>query len=321
MDSSIRPTKYPDVFLASTTDFFYPNVDDPFMQGKIACANVLSDLYAIGVVDVHNLLMLLSVSTDMPAADADISTKLIIKGFNEQATAAGTMVTGGQTVKNPWPIIGGVAMSTVKEMDLIRPEMVRVGDKLILTKPIGTQIVVNLHQWLRTNSPRWAQVESIITKQEVIDTYEYSIDLMARLNRGAARLMHKYHAHAATDITGFGLIGHATNLAKNQPTKHLGFQIESIPIIKKTNVVGELFPFFRFSQGFSAETSGGLLIAVPAEFAQDFCRELEELENEPAFIIGSVTQTTDPENSAFIVPNPKIIEVDPTNRCLMFAAK
>jgi len=320
MDTSIRPTKYPDFFLVSTTDFFYPLIDDPFMQGKIACANVLSDLYAIGVTDCDNLLMLLSLSTDMQPDERDICTKLIMKGFNEQAKEAGTIVTGGQTVMNPWPIIGGVAMSTVQSSDFIRPEFAKPGDKLVLTKPIGTQIVVNLHQWLR-QPQRWSQVEDIITIEEVQNVYEYAIDLMARLNRRAAQLMFKYNAHGATDVTGFGLLGHVTNLAKNQKEKGLRFQIEVLPIIQKIKTVADRFPFFRFNEGFSAETSGGLLVVLPEQDAGPFCRELEQLENEPAFIIGTVLRSQDEqaENTAFIVENPTLIEVDPLARTLQFA--
>jgi selenide,water dikinase len=85
----------------------------------IACANVCSDMYAMGVYEIDNLLMLLAASTDMIQKDRDIVTKAFMKGFDDQAAIAGTVVSGGQTVLNPWPIIGGVAKSVVKMHDVI----------------------------------------------------------------------------------------------------------------------------------------------------------------------------------------------------------
>ena len=102
-----------------TTDFFYPLVDDPYIQGKIACANVLSDLYAMGVSDCDNMLMLLGVSTDMTAKEREVVTSLMIKGFNDLAKEAGTSVNGGQSVVNPWYIIGGVATSVASSNEFI----------------------------------------------------------------------------------------------------------------------------------------------------------------------------------------------------------
>jgi len=280
------------------------------MQGQIACANVLSDLYAVGVVECDNLLMLLASSKDMEQNDCDISTKLLIQGFNDQASKAQTIVTGGQSVVNPWPIIGGVAISMAKAEDFIRPENAKVGDKLVLTKALGTQIVVNLHQWLHLPA-KWEKASHLITEEEVIAAYEYAIDLMARLNRIAAKLMHKYRVHAATDITGFGILGHATNLAKNQKER-VSFQIDSLPIIKKMADIDTLFPFFKLKKGFSPETSGGLLISMPAEVAPSFCEELTRLEGYPAWIIGTVVSLPPhlTQNEAIILPNASIIDVE-----------
>src|SRR4051794_41167438 len=112
MDCSVVAShKYPDMCIVSTTDFFFPLVEDPYVQGRIACCNVLSDMYAMGVDEVDNVLMLLAASIDMPEPDRSVCTRLIIRGFDDTCKLAGTAVTGGQTVKNPWPIIGGVAKS------------------------------------------------------------------------------------------------------------------------------------------------------------------------------------------------------------------
>ena len=112
-------TRHKGINLVQTTDFFYPLVDDPYVQGKIACANVLSDLYAMGVSECDNMLMLLGVCTDLTAREREVVTKMIIQGFSDLAREAGTTVNGGQTVLNPWYIIGGVASSVVTENEVI----------------------------------------------------------------------------------------------------------------------------------------------------------------------------------------------------------
>lgn len=119
LDSCVLPTRHKGLSLVQTTDFFYPLVEDPYMQGKIACANVLSDLYAMGVSDCDNMLMLLGVSTDMTAKEREVVTTLMIKGFDDLAKEAGTSVNGGQTVLNPWYIVGGVATSVVSSTEFI----------------------------------------------------------------------------------------------------------------------------------------------------------------------------------------------------------
>lgn len=122
LDCAVVKTKFPGIYSISTTDFFYPSIDDPYVQGKIAACNVLSDMYAMGVVDVDTMLMILGVSVDMDPVAMDYVTKELIRGFNDQARVAVTNVTGGQTVRNPWPMIGGVASSTCRENDdFIRP--------------------------------------------------------------------------------------------------------------------------------------------------------------------------------------------------------
>merc|ERR1719447_1633475 len=118
MDSSITPLRHSGLSLVQTTDFFYPLVEDPYMQGKIACANVLSDLYAMGVTECDNMVM-----------------PLIMRGFKDCALEAGTTVTGGQTVMNPWCTIGGVATTICQPNEFIIPDSAVVGDVLVLTKP------------------------------------------------------------------------------------------------------------------------------------------------------------------------------------------
>jgi len=309
MDSSIQPLKHKGLFLVSTTDFFYPLVDDPYMQGRIGAANVLSDLYATGVVNCDNILMILAASTEMSKLQREICTKLMIEGFNDAAKEAETEVTGGQSVLNPWPIIGGTATSICTQEEIIMPTNAIVGDVIVLTKPLGTQVAVNVNQW-RSQEKRWNNVKDIITMEEAERAYTVAMESMARLNRNGAKLMHKYGAHAATDITGFGIIGHGRNLALNQLAA-VNFEIHTLPIIRSMKEIDEKVTF-SLMKGLSAETSGGLFVCLSADKADEFCKELETIDHFPAWIIGRVVASTnqDPsQNNCSIVENPTIITV------------
>jgi len=134
---------------------------------------------------------------------------------------------------------------------------------------------------------------------------------MSRLNRTAARLMHKYSAHGATDVTGFGLLGHAQNLAKIQRNE-VSFVIHNLPVIAKmATVTKTLGNAFGLLQGTAAETSGGLLIALGREQATAFCQEIERVEGYPAWIIGIVENG---DRTAKIIDRPRIIEVPEKDR-------
>jgi len=309
MDCSVVPLKKNGLFLISTTDFFYPLVDDPYMQGKIGCANVLSDLYAMGIVDCDNVLMILASSLDMKERERYISTQQMIQGFNDLVTEAETECTGGQTVLNPWPIIGGSATSVCAEGEFIRPEHLQIGDVVILTKPLGTQVAVNVHQWMELNNHWWSKVNDLITPEQVNVAYTNAMNSMARLNRTGAKLMHKYQAHGATDVTGFGIIGHATNLAANQSSP-MNIQLDCLPIYANMKTIDDRVQLFKLMNGFSAETSGGLLICLPADQAEGFIQEIQQIDGHPAWIIGSVVENnTNQPNHAYLSEQLQILEV------------
>lgn len=307
MDCSVvQSKKYPDMCVVSTTDFFFPNVEDPYEQGRLACCNVLSDMYAMGLYEVDNVLMLIAASLDMSESDRNICTKLMIKGFDDTCKLAGTNVTGGQTTYNPWPIIGGVAKSVVKRADIIMPTGAVAGDVLVLTKPLGTQVAVNLRQWMGRGETKWNAVEPTISKAEAMTAFYAAQRQMTRLNRNAARLMHAYGAHAATDVTGFGLLGHARNLASNQ-VADVSFTIHTLPCIANTPKVNDKVWSFKLTIGLSAETSGGLLVALPREQAEAYVKELSALDGAPAWIIGDVVAGGG--RTAALIEKPKIIDV------------
>lgn len=305
MDSCVLPSRHKGISIVQTTDFFYPLVDDPYMQGKIACANVLSDLYAMGVAECDNMLMLLGVSNQMTLKERHVVTPLVIQGFSDLAMEAGTSVNGGQTVLNPWFIIGGVASSVVSKDEFIMPENAVVGDVLVLTKPLGTQIAVNAHQWLE-DAKWWDRIKDVTTAEEVEKAYQDAMHSMARLNRNAARLMHKFDAHGATDVTGFGILGHARNLAANQKSE-VSLVVHTLPILANMVKVFKACGIdFKLLEGFSAETSGGLLVCLSRDNAESFCDELEALDGQPAWIVGEVVSGN---REARIETDAKIIEV------------
>ncbi|RHY34218.1 hypothetical protein DYB32_001877 [Aphanomyces invadans] len=293
------------MYQVSTTDFFYPLVQDPYVQGRIACANVLSDLYAMGVTEVDTMLMILGVSRLMTDIERDVVTTQLIHGFNDLAREAGTNVTGGQTVMNPWPIVGGVAMSVRHESQIIRPENAKAGEVLVLTKPLGTQLAVNALQ-MKDQPHRWQKVQHFLTKEAADIAFAKASESMERLNITAAKLMHKYGATSATDVTGFGILGHASNLAKSQKMA-VDFELHTLPIIKDMLEINAAFNNnWRLPQGYSSETSGGLLVTLPAENAEAYMRELEVLDGQPAWLVGRVV---DGSNKARILDDVKFLEV------------
>jgi len=128
---------------------------------------------------------------------------------------------------------------------------------------------------------------------------------MKRLNRNGAILMHKYQAHGATDVTGFGLFGHAENLVRNQKA-NVDFVIDTLPVIADTPLIATHTKIWNLLGGKSAETSGGLLIAMPAHQAQPFIDELQALDGKPAWIIGRVV---DGSNTCSFSPDLQVLEI------------
>lgn len=311
LDCSVRHTRQGHVCI-STTDFFFPLVDSPYLQGRIGAANVLSDLYAEGVGDCDFMLMLLAACRDMPDDEREVCTREMVRGFNDACLEAGTTVTGGQTVLNPWPVIGGVATAICAAGEYVASDGARAGDAVVLTKPLGTQVAVNVHEWRVRRAPKWTALTEggVLTAPEAEDMMHAACRSMARLNRHGGALMVPHHAHAGTDVTGFGLLGHAQNLMDNQAAA-VGMEIHTLPCIANTAKVERSGVLdFRLRAGYSAETSGGLLVCLPEEDAAAYCRALEALDGEPTWIIGRVV--ADAGRQARITPDATILEVEMT---------
>uniref|UniRef100_G3WRE9 selenide, water dikinase n=1 Tax=Sarcophilus harrisii TaxID=9305 RepID=G3WRE9_SARHA len=188
MDTCVIPLRHGGLSLVQTTDYIYPIVDDPYMMGRIACANVLSDLYAMGVTECDNMLMLLGISNKMTDRERDKVIPLIIQGFKDAAEEAGTSVTGGQTVLNPWIVLGGVATTVCQPNEFIMPDNAVPGDVLVLTKPLGTQVAVAVHQWLDIPE-KWNKIKLVVTQEDVELAYQEAMMNMARLNRTGGLLI------------------------------------------------------------------------------------------------------------------------------------
>jgi selenide, water dikinase len=307
LDCSVRETRQGN-FIISTTDFFFPLVDSPYLQGRIGAANVLSDLFAEGVEECDFVLMLLAACRDMPEDQRTICTREMVKGFQDACIEAGTTVTGGQTVLNPWPIIGGVATSVVSKGEFIPSDGAKEGDVVVLTKPLGTQVAVNVNQWRRQDNKLWKECleKKLITEEVASEMMHKAVCAMARLNQNGGRLMLKHGAHACTDVTGFGILGHAQNLSENQKDE-VGIEIHTLPLLAGSREVNDTVFNFRLLHGFSAETSGGLMICIPEDKALAYCKELEEIDGCPSWIIGRVVKSR--ERKSKIVTDFKIVSV------------
>ncbi|EDW24476.1 GL23378 [Drosophila persimilis] len=298
--------------LAQTVDFFYPLVNDPEALGGITLANVLSDLYAVGVTDIDSIEMIISVSTEFTSKQRDVVTSLIIQGFRKALATNGynqVHLKLRELKLNPWCIVGGVATSVCLKDEIIFPSNGRPGDALVLTKPLGTQLATNAYIWQLNQTDKYNTLLTKFTDKEILETFEMAVKSMTYLNKTAALLMHKYRAHCATDVTGFGLLGHAKNLAQFQKNKVL-FKINRLPIIKNVVKFSTLIDqSSKLLAGKSVETSGGLLISLSPEAADQFCCEFNEITKgeQKAFKIGRVEEAN--ESDAVLADHVEYIEV------------
>jgi len=304
LDACMQPIPNSDLNLVQTTDYFYPLVNDPYRMGWIACNNVISDLYAMGVTRIDNVLMLLATSIKFTVDEEDIVIPLIMSGFRDCCLAAGTEIRGGQTAKNPWVLLGGCATSVLPMASLVMPNQAVEGDVLILTKPLGIRVAVNLNQWLDTKPERIEQLS--IDRETIKKAYNDCIVAMMTLNKNAAELMNKHGAHGATDVTGFGILGHAQNLAECQ-REEVDFELNSLPflqhMVKADKEAGNVF---KVTNGYAAETSGGLLLAMPAEKVSMFRDELKQLDGHDSWVVGRVVKGT---RNARLSDDLKLVEV------------
>ena len=249
-----------------TTDFFTPIVDNPADYGAIAAANALSDVYAMGGLP----LLALNIACLPPDLPLEIS-QAIIKGGAEKIKEAGAVLAGGHSIQDKEPKFGYAVVGIAEHKQIMRKGGAKPGDKLFLTKPLGMGVATTAIKQDKANSAEISE----------------AIGWMKRLNRPARDLAVSLGVKACTDITGFGLLGHLIEIAQ---ASNAGFVVNfaQLPFISSTYKFGEMWCFSggaynnheHFSkhvlnQGglseleqmllYDPQTSGGLLMAVPAD--------------------------------------------------------
>jgi selenide,water dikinase len=274
--------------IIATTDFFMPIVDDPTDFGRIAATNALSDIYAMGGRPIFALALLA-----MPIDKlSDEVIRAIVKGGQSVCEAAGIPLAGGHSIDSAEPIYGLVAIGMVDEAKVRRNDRAKAGDLLVLSKPVGVGIL------------------SAALKKGLLssDGYKQMIDLTTRLNLVGPELAEMAAVSAMTDVTGFGLLGHAFEMCRGSK---LGLHLDAngIPVIaeaalhaKSGIVTGasgrnwasygkhvalpEDFPEWRRALLTDPQTSGGLLVACQPDAADEVLSLMREWGFSEAAVIG-----------------------------------
>ncbi|GAB4376302.1 MAG: hypothetical protein Kow0042_22470 [Calditrichia bacterium] len=278
--------------IVQTVDFFTPIVDDPYLFGAIAAANSLSDIYAMGARPLFALNIV-----GFPGNRLSVSVlEQILQGAQEKAEEAGIAIIGGHTVDDTEPKFG-LAVTGVAPIDrIVRNQGARPGDVLILTKPIGTGIL------------------STALKQNLLDNKMVNelVRVMITLNKMAAEAMQEIGVNACTDVTGFGLLGHLLEMVQASQVSAM-VESQSVPILPEVYdlaaagvIPGGTQDNFSFTHPFvdydakisetqrlilnDAQTSGGLLMAVPEKKAETLLEKLQTQSNMAVAVIGRIVQ-------------------------------
>ena len=262
--------------LIVTTDFFPPVCSDPFLFGQIAASNALSDVYAMGGTPLLSLNITMFPSQDVPLT----VLRDILAGGQDKINESGAFTMGGHTIEDDVPKYGLAVVGTIHPDKLVTNSGIKVGQKLILTKPLGIGVMIA--------AQRLGMADDA--------AYNEALTQMALLNKKGAECMVKYDVTGATDVTGFGLIGHAVKMAD---ASHVSIQIDCslLPIIPTVMdlldsgcIPGAAFRNLSFVKDSihvapscstelkmltcDAQTSGGLLIAVDADKADALLADL-----------------------------------------------
>lgn len=274
--------------LVQTLDFFTPVVDDPTLFGKIAAANALSDVYAMGGIPLTAMNI---VGFPVPLVEQGVLTD-VLNGAASIVSESGAAIVGGHSIENKEPIFGMSITGQVNPNEIWKNKGARVGDVLVLTKRIGTGIM---------NNALKADLFPTGTAQAVAS--------MSTLNRVAAEVAHNFTIHACTDVTGFSLMGHSVEMASaSNVTIHI--KTYDIPLFDDVIDAARMGLVPAASYGnrkaitdvqvdkildsvwtdilFDPQTSGGLLFSVPATEGADLVKALRDVGVEGATIVGAV---------------------------------
>jgi selenide,water dikinase len=285
-----------DVAVISTVDFITPPIDDPYWFGQIAAANSLSDVYAMGgkPLTALNLVMFPSKELDMEFL------KEILRGANDKVIEANALMVGGHSVDDNEPKYGLAVTGVVHPERILTNCGAEEGDALILTKPLGTGVLFNA---CKSRKLPLHELEAILPH-------------VAALNRKAIEVALNFDVHACTDITGFGIMGHAVVLAKGSGIKidlfydELPFYPNALQMYQKGETTGSNKANRKLAQGFwetttkrsveeeellfDPQTSGGLLLSLPAAQANDLTAELKKAGVRTTAHVGEVTASNRP---------------------------
>jgi len=277
--------------LVQTLDFFTPIVDDPYHFGRIAAANALSDVYAMGGKPMTAMNIVCFPITDMPKE----ILKEILRGGLEKIHEAGAVLAGGHSVDDKELKYGLSVTGIVHPDHILTNRGVKMGDQLILTKPIGTGIIATA-------------VKGKLASKRAVDGL---VEVTSTLNNQASNIMANYQVHACTDITGFGLGGHLLEMARASLTE-IALYADRIPIMAeaKDYALMGLIPAGSYATKhfcetmveikpgtetvlidliFDPQTSGGLVMSMAASEAEACLQELKGAGVSSAAIIGEVT--------------------------------
>lgn len=279
-----------DLAIVSTVDFFTPVVDDPYTYGQISAANALSDVYAMGGRPVSALNIVCWPQTGLPRE----MLAEVLRGGSEKAREAGVVVVGGHSVADEEVKFGMAVTGVIDPRRIVRNVGARVGDALLLTKALGTGVLMTAFKRDALNP----------------EHYTSAVNSMVQLNAGAATIMLNHEVHAATDVTGFGLLGHAFKMADGSNIT-LVFEESDLPLLQGaleqvragmipgggTRNREYYAPHVKVSDevseemvalAFDPQTSGGLLISVPESQSVAMLAELHRAECTDAAIVGRV---------------------------------
>ena len=278
--------------LVQTVDFFTPIVDDPFAYGQIAAANALSDVFAMGGRPI-TALNLMGFPQNL-VSPKTIAT--ILRGGLEKAREVGCAIIGGHSIRNPEPIYGLAVTGVVDLRNVLTNANARVGDLLLLTKPIGTGIA--------TTAIKRGLASRALEKKVIA--------LMSQTNSVGAELAERKLVRTATDITGFGLLGHLTNLCRASkvsaeifPDRVPAISEEIFDLIERDCIPGgtldnlkaavKTTDFQSASQPqrtflADAQTSGGLLLCVPERALKKVSAVLRKYRTPSAAVIGHIVR-------------------------------
>ena len=279
-----------DRYLVQTVDFFTPIVDDPYQFGQIAAANSLSDIYAMGGQPLFALNVVGFPIKELPKS---MLTE-ILQGGADKAYEAGITIVGGHSINDKEPKYGLVVTGEVNKNQFIRNDSAKEGDVLVLTKPLGIGIIATAIKKGKAN-------------KSLIDA---AVEVMVTLNKSAADIMNSLEVHAATDITGYGLLGHLSEICKGSYVSS-EIQVSEIPYINGTSELAEKGiisggskrnfktskKYTKFSESISetekfilsdAQTSGGLLISLSENQANEYLNRFRNETGMEAAIIGKI---------------------------------